>query len=751
MEIFGNNETLTDLNAIRLSDAILWAEFRGTLKKAGKTRDAERILNEKFGTIRENNRRSSNVYSIADGQPINSALNQAPGPSNYLDESAAFALFKKYALVQSGGDVRIVDTTAMNPMGRSLDKRSFLLKHAADILVALDHEGKRREEPAAAWWLKHSAMRRFEAVEFDPVRPYSEEFGGHHFTNERGDLVFNLFSGFATKPCATPLSEISAEDRRGLDSFLDFMRQTICDGDQRIYQWLLAWTADIFQQPAKKSGVAVVLRSGQGTGKSFFAETIGAILGRQNFLTIAHPDALLTQYNEHLSTNILVFADESFWAGNRSGSGVLKAEITGETRTINPKHKGIYTVKNCSRYIFASNSDFVVPAEIDERRYLVLDVNENHAKDHEYFARLAGWLGKGGGGLEILLAYFLALDISEINLRQAPETDGLLRQKIINLPVEGVWLEMLRDGKIFIDDDGWPGDAGNPVHKHHLYEYIKHRATRSQYAKVSASETAMGMKIRILCPDARDARRKVPERRAQDDYRIFKDRDGGGFAFPVERKNERCYLFPSLAECRAAFEAAIGHEIEWPSVEGGDGYDDDPAAFDPDLFGEEFSSMPNGSEKKGGNGTGSASNPGQARPKAETLLHPFRLDISNGQDESNEKLQIENDPATEAWPIPETQTSNASSTRARHHASSYDDGDPFDVCLDDDGYGVDEGKDGIDKDKTEDRALGNGLDNYSDGYTGNDYIHQDSDDPGYTLDPDEIEAERESYGEAAIY
>jgi hypothetical protein len=75
----------------------------------------------------------------------------------------------------------------------------------------------------------------------------------------------------------------------------------------------------------------------------------------------------------------------------------------------------------------SSNSDWVVPAGADARRYFVLDVSSAHMQDHKYFAAIARQMDKGGRGA--LLYYLLNLDISRFDLRAVPQTAALADQK----------------------------------------------------------------------------------------------------------------------------------------------------------------------------------------------------------------------------------------------------------------------------------------------------------------------------------
>jgi hypothetical protein len=122
-----------------------------------------------------------------------------------------------------------------------------------------------------------------------------------------------------------------------------------------------------------------------------------------------------------------LFADEAFFAGDRSHESILKALITEETLLIEPKGVDPFPVRNCVHLIMSSNSDWVIPAGADARRYFVLNVCDDRIQDHAYFAAIVQEMDNGGR--EALLYYLLHRDLSGFNVRIVPQTKALAEQK----------------------------------------------------------------------------------------------------------------------------------------------------------------------------------------------------------------------------------------------------------------------------------------------------------------------------------
>ena len=81
---------------------------------------------------------------------------------------------------------------------------------------------------------------------------------------------------------------------------------------------------------------------------------------------------------------LILFADEAFWAGDKSSEGALKTLITEEDRLIESKGKDAFQVKNFTRLMIASNKSWVVPTELEDRRFLIVDVSDKRKNDIQY-------------------------------------------------------------------------------------------------------------------------------------------------------------------------------------------------------------------------------------------------------------------------------------------------------------------------------------------------------------------------------
>lgn len=295
--------------------------------------------------------------------------------------------------------------------------KTFYANRTAAIDV-LDQHGRPRTKhvPIVDDWMRSPRRRSYEGVTFAPA-------------NNEPHGYYNLWRGFAVEPLNASIFAAGMRCRR----FLSHLKVNVCGGNREHFRYLLAWTADMLQDPDEKKGVALVLRGEKGVGKSTFADVVRKLLG-DHAIKVSHLRHLTGNFNRHLSDKLLVVAEESFWAGDKNDEGPLKDMITSDTLTVEAKGVDAIEIRSLCRIIMVTNSEWAVPATSDERRYFVLDVGNRHRQDLRYFAAIREQLDRRDReGLRAFLALLLKFPLASCNLRKVPETDGLRTQRALSL------------------------------------------------------------------------------------------------------------------------------------------------------------------------------------------------------------------------------------------------------------------------------------------------------------------------------
>lgn len=424
------------------------------------------------------------------------------------------ALNRDHAAVMIGGKFRIVREAGG---GFEVFPPEELHKLNANNRVRVP--GKPTTEPVTSAWMRHPSRRTYAGgLVFNP--------------KETPAGAYNIWRGWAVQP----------DPEASCDLFLAHVRDVICDGSERDLQWLFGWMAHLVQHPEQKPGTAVVLRGTKGAGKDTFGDYLGALIGRRHHVKIAQPDHLTGRFNAHLENGLLLHLEEGFWAGDKASGGVLKNLITCPTLQIERKGIDPYEIEHFGRLLITSNEDWVVPATPGERRYFVLDVSPARAKDTAWFGAI--WKEQASGGAGALLHFLQSFDVSGFDARNPPETAALTRQKVEGLRnVEAWWFDRLSEGSLSTDEfsevrPDWESEAIT-VSRATLRREYEAWLARQRWHGAALNDKQFGEKLRTMCSTLKDNRARV----------------SGG--------RERQYVLPPLAECRAAFAAFIGGEMDW--------------------------------------------------------------------------------------------------------------------------------------------------------------------------------------------
>ncbi len=247
---------------------------------------------------------------------------------------------------------------------------------------------------------------------------------------------YNLWTGFGYEEKNTGSCAL----------YLDHIKKNICSDDEILYGFVLDWMAQTIQEPEKRPGIALALRGEQGVGKGIFANTFGLLFG-EHYLYVSDLYSLTNHFNGHLANKLLVFADEAIWGGDKKAESTLKSLISEPKEVIEYKGKDAVRMDNYKRIIFATNSDWVVPVDKDDRRYVVLDVAGNNKKDRDYFGRMIQQMENGG--YEKFLYMLKSRDLSKRQWSKLPMTRAKVENILFGFNSVGKWINnCLENGSI---------------------------------------------------------------------------------------------------------------------------------------------------------------------------------------------------------------------------------------------------------------------------------------------------------------
>ena len=438
-----------------------------------------------------------------------------------------------YAVVKYGGQIMIASINGNDINFMKVDDfHKMLANLPVPNLTVQSATSSARVVKVSKYWFDWQDRRQYcgRGVVFEP--------GGKR--QIPGDML-NLWRGFGVKP------------KQGDWSLMrNHTRDVICSGNEKLFQYLTKWMAYGVQFPDRPIGVSIALRGDEGAGKGFLWRNYGKLYGR-HFKHVAHGEHLTGRFNSVLSDTCAVFLDEAIWAGDRKGEQILKALITEDTFQLERKFCDPIPVRNCLRIMIASNNQWIVPVGTRGRRFVVLDVSDQYAKEDDpshlaYWEPLQAQFGDRApdDGRAAMLYDLLNMDLSNFNVLDVPKSAAKTEQKLLSQRGTEAWLfEVLQDGEVTASSYG----SRTSVSKWDANGM--HIAIDEAYDSFSQFSQAHREYLRGKEWWSRDLRKIMKE--CMSDAR---PRTGN-----TDRKRQ--LTFRSLKECRQAYEQFIGGEIEW--------------------------------------------------------------------------------------------------------------------------------------------------------------------------------------------
>jgi hypothetical protein len=449
---------------------------------------------------------------------------------------------KDFAVVNEGGKVWAIrwrwDPGMKRDMLERISYRDFLLMFDNQKLTIVGKD-QRTGNPTevtkshAQWWWESQNRKQFlGGVTFDPVGQPPEGY-------------LNLWRGFKVEP------------KKGDWSLMrGHILKALCSNNQEHCDYVLGWMARATQCPNKQGEVALVFRGLKGCGKGIYGRWFVSLFG-QHGMQIFSPNQLIGRFNDHLRDCIALFADEAFFAGDKQHEGTLKGLITEPYLTVEGKYLRLAPAPNMLHLIIASNSEWVIPASHDERRYAVWDVPDTFVGNLTYFNAITKQMENGG--LAAMLYDLQNLDIQNFNFRAVPQTEGLQTQKRLSLDtLDRYLLDVLERGYVWRSKHGvaefraWTEFcATRLLYASYLQWCVDNRITRPE------NNVALGRRMTAIYSHRRPRETHIVgeletwPQNMMPDCLVIRDHHVPG------------YVVGSLEEARARFADVRGVEGDW--------------------------------------------------------------------------------------------------------------------------------------------------------------------------------------------
>ncbi len=438
------------------------------------------------------------------------------------------ALQDQFAIIDLSGEIRVVKRRQITALltGSSLGEISMYKRPDAELMMR-----RCLEE------LPMSGNSKLVISDFW-TSPFTVEYTGTAFTpKETAPTTLNFWVG-----------PVSGTRFGNWDVLRGYLRDIICAGDQRSFEYLIRYMAHMIQRPEEKPGVMLVLLGGQGTGKGMFFRLLRAIWPRTT-LQVSDIDQVTGKFNAQLERHYVICMDEALFAGDRRSMDRLKSAITETTVQIEQKYQPSRTIGSVHRFFAASNHEHFAHIDRDDRRFAIFRVSDGRQQDTVYFQEIV--VAVSDPAVIGALVYELqTMDLSMFDVREKPKSDEHVRQKLMSLQgFDRFWYEVLVTGNLsgIGDAGGFVGDEWDRAAFVSTVAIVKHYVAFNKNAQRhhTVQSQQISDALRRLCPSA------------------LSDRQMCSQGVLNGQKRARGFQLPELAQAREEFAAAMGAEIEW--------------------------------------------------------------------------------------------------------------------------------------------------------------------------------------------
>lgn len=271
-------------------------------------------------------------------------------------------------------------------------------------------------------YLSHQSMFSYKAVTFYSTNPE----------------VYSIFKGYK-------YNQTEKYDMELIQPFINFVHDVIANGRDDVANYLHAWFQSILKNPTYKTGVAIILKGKQGTGKNTFTDALCALLGDYAMPNVSNIDNLTGRFNSSIINKKIIVVNELKSAENHAigTADTLKTLITDYYMNLEQKCVDVKTnVVQVANFIINTNNIKPLTISEDDRRMCVLTPNPKYANDKAYFLNLrktmfvnpeANDSAYRDDFMQALISYYWYTDfgIKPETLRNIPQTDE--RRALINM------------------------------------------------------------------------------------------------------------------------------------------------------------------------------------------------------------------------------------------------------------------------------------------------------------------------------
>jgi len=301
----------------------------------------------------------------------------------------------------------------------SLDDGDFYMRNPTDLRDAFGNLHCLVDDKPTSFvkvWLADPLLRKYDCIEFmpPPLKCPSN--------------VFNMWHGFA-------IERVETVSSNNIQPFINHLK-VLVNYDEHALDYMIKWLADLMQNPGVVNGIAVVFKSGQGSGKNVFFNFIQNIIGKELYYETANPvQDLWSRFSVGRKNRILINVDETSGKDTYPHAEQLKNMLTSPVYNYEQKGVTSVTLKNYNRVVFTTNNATPVKIEEDDRRFVVFQASDDKKGNKAYFDALVAYFDDKTNQ-KAVFDYLMSIDLSKVDwINDRPKTELYKSIQEASLPI----------------------------------------------------------------------------------------------------------------------------------------------------------------------------------------------------------------------------------------------------------------------------------------------------------------------------
>lgn len=342
------------------------------------------------------------------------------------------------------------------------------------VQVRVMRKNKPEEAGFVDKWFKDPKIRMYDYIDFLPPPMVCPP------------KTFNMWRGFA-------IERTQVESSGNVQPVLDHI-SVLVNHDNKAMDYVIKWFAQIVQRPGALTGIALVFKSEQGSGKNIFLDFIDKIMGNDLFYETANPvQDLWSRFALGRKNKLLINIDETKGKDTYAYSDILKNMITSSKFNFEDKGVSPITLSNLNRIVFTTNNQSPIKVEEGDRRYCIFQSSDEKKGNKKYFDALLAYINDKANQ-KAFFEYLKTVDVSSVDwINDRPITALYQEIQEANAPIHVKFFKFIVENNDEQAELKYSGFG--------LFEHFNEFLEKGRYTGYAMNNTAWG---RLMKPMIRN-------------------------------------------------------------------------------------------------------------------------------------------------------------------------------------------------------------------------------------------------------